>query len=161
MIIMILVIVIFILILQNIKLQVDTSPTSPVEEINYNTKYIKKDYLLTSTELKFYKLLKTITDELNLTICPQVALYEILRNKDFKDFNKIQSKSIDFVIAEPNLKIKMCIELDDSSHYQKKRIKRDEFINKLFDDLGIRLIRIPLQSFYDLEDLKCKIKECL
>ena len=42
MIIMILVIVIFILILQNIKVQGDTSPTSPVEEINYNTKYIKK-----------------------------------------------------------------------------------------------------------------------
>ena len=31
--------------------------------------------------LKVYKQLKKITDELGLTICPQVTLYEILRNK--------------------------------------------------------------------------------
>ena len=96
-----------------------------------------------------------------MIICPQVPLYEIVRNKNFKDFNKIQSKSIDFVITEPNLKIKLCIELDDSSHYQNKRIQRDEFINKLFNDLDLKLIRIPVQNFYNLEDLKLKIKESL
>lgn len=131
------------------------------ENINYNEKYAKKDYLLTQTELKFYKLLKQITDELNLVICPQVTLYEIVNIKDYKGFSKIQSKSIDFVIAEPNLKIKLCIELDDYTHKRGKRIKRDEFINKLFDDLGIKLIRIPVQNYYNLEELKNKIKEGL
>lgn len=160
-IILVLIIIIIILILKNIKLKNTMSPTLPKEEINYDTKYVKRDYLLTQTELKFYKLLKTITDEMNLTICPQVPLYEILRNKDYKDFNKIQSKSIDFVITEPNLKIKMCIELDDASHYQAKRLQRDEFINKLFTDLDIKLIRVPVKSFYDLEELKSKIQESL
>ena len=131
------------------------------ENINYNEKYAKKEYLLTQTELKFYKLLKQITDELNLIICPQVTLYEIVNIKDYKGFNKIQSKSIDFVIAEPNLKIKLCIELDDYTHKRSKRIKRDEFINKLFNDLGIKLIRIPVQNYYNLEELKTKIKESL
>ena len=134
---------------------------SNLENINYNEKYIKKDYLLTKTELKFYKSLKQITDELNLVICPQVTLYQIVQNKNFKDFNKIQSKSIDFVIAEPNLKIKLCIELDDYTHQKSKRIKRDEFINKLFTDLNIKLIRIQVQNFYNLEELKNKIKESL
>lgn len=129
--------------------------------INYNEKYVKKDYLLTQTELKFYKSLKQITDELNLVICPQVTLYQIVNNKNYKDFNKIKSKSIDFVIAEPNLKIKLCIELDDYTHKQSKRIKRDDFINNLFNDLGIKLIRIPVQNYYDLEDLRNKIKESL
>lgn len=132
-----------------------------VENMNYSEKYTKKHYLLTQTELKFYKLLKQITDELNLVICPQVTLYQIVQNKNYKDFSKIQSKSIDFVIAEPNLKIKLCIELDDYTHNSNKRIKRDEFINKLFNDLEIKLIRIPVQSYYDLEDLKNKIKESL
>ena len=131
------------------------------ENINYNEKYTKKDYLLTQTELKFYKLLKQITDELNLVICPQITLYEIVKNKDYRDFGKIQSKSIDFVITEPNLKIKLCIELDDYTHTRGKRIKRDEFINKLFDDLGIKLIRIPVQNYYNLEELKNKIQESL
>ena len=105
--------------------------------------------------------MKQITDELNLVICPQVTLYQIVQNKNFKDFNKIQSKSIDFVIAEPNLKIKLCIELDDYTHQKSKRIKRDEFINKLLTDLNIKLIRIQVQNFYNLEELKNKIKESL
>lgn len=46
--------------------------------VDYNEKYLKKEYLLTQTELKFYKLLKQITDELNLSICPQVSLYQNL-----------------------------------------------------------------------------------
>lgn len=129
--------------------------------MDYNEKYVKKDYLLTQTELKFYKLLKQITDELNLTLCPQVSLYQIVNSKNYKDFNRIQNKCIDFVITEPNLKIKLCIELDDYTHTRDKRIKRDEFINKLFDDLGIKLIRISVQNYYNLEELKNKIKESL
>lgn len=129
------------------------------ESINYNEKYTKKEYLLTQTELKFYKLLKQITDELNLVICPQVTLYEIVNNKNYRDFGKIQSKSIDFVITEPNLKIKLCIELDDYTHTKGKRIKRDKFINKLFNDVGIKLIRIPVQNYYNLEEIKQKIQE--
>lgn len=131
------------------------------ENINYSEKYVKKDFLLTQTELKFYRLLKQITDELNLVVCPQVALYQVVQNKNFKDFNKIQNKSIDFVIAEPNLKIKLCIELDDYTHRREKRIKRDEFLNKLFNDLEIKLLRIPVQNYYNLEELKKKIEESL
>lgn len=158
----ILIIIIIILVFIDIKKQSDTSTIlSEVESENYSNKYLKKDFLLTVTELKFYKLLKTITDELNLVICPQVPLYEIVRNKNFKDFNKIQSKSIDFVITDPNLKIRMCIELDDYSHHQVRRIKRDIFIEKLFKDLDLKLIRIPVQNFYNVDDLRCKIKESL
>lgn len=161
MITLILIVIILVLIFKNAQLKGTMSPTLSNNEINYNTKYTKREYLLTETELKFYKLLKKITDEMNLTICPQVTLYEILQNKDYKDFNKIQSKSIDFVITEPNLKIKLCIELDDQSHYKNKRIQRDIFINKLFNDLNIKLLRIPVQNFYNLDELKCKIKESL
>jgi len=161
MITLILIIIIFVLLLRNAEPRKNIIQTLPKEENNYNDKYIKREYLLTETELKFYKQLKKITDELNLTICPQVTLYEILRSKKYKDFNKIQSKSIDFVITEPNLKIKLCIELDDPSHLKNKRIQRDVFINELFHDLDIKLLRIPVQNFYDLENLKCKIKESL
>lgn len=124
------------------------------QKINYNEEYEKKEYLLTPTELKFYKVLKNITNEQNLLICPQVALYEIIQNKDFKDFNRIASKTIDFVITEPNLRIKFCIELDDYSHNQPKRKKRDAFVNKLFNDTNVKLIRIPVQNYYNKEELK-------
>lgn len=130
-----------------------------VNKINYSEKYVKKEYLLTPTELKFYKILKNITDELNLVICPQVAMYEIVKNRNFKDFNKIASKTIDFVICEENLKIKLCIELDDYTHNREKRKQRDEFINNLFKDTNIKILRIKVQNYYDKEELKNKIKE--
>lgn len=153
------ILMLMIILLEEIIKKRNNSPTP--QNINYKNKYIKKEYLLTQTELKFYKLLKNITDEMGLIICPQIPLYEIVKNVELKDFNKIQSKSIDFVITEPNLKIKICIELDDYSHLREKRKERDNFVNKLFNDLDIKLIRMPVQNFYNLEELKNKIKESL
>lgn len=123
--------------------------------------YDKKIYLLTSDELKFYKLLKPIVNRNELNLFTQVALYEIVKAKDIKDFNKIKSKSIDFVITDLNCKIKICIELDDASHLKDSRQKRDIFIETLFNDLGIKLLRIPVQRYYDLTTLEAKIKELL
>lgn len=128
---------------------------------NYNEKYEKSDYLLTKNELKFYRILKQITDKLGYSLFCQVALYEIVKNKNYKDFNKIRSKSIDFVITQENCKILLCIELDDTTHEQRKRIERDNFINKLFKELNIKLLRVPVQNFYNMEELENKIKESI
>ena len=56
-----------------------------IKNNNYKEDYEKKEYLLTPTELKFYKLLKTITDELNYTLFTQIALYEIVNCKNLKN----------------------------------------------------------------------------
>lgn len=158
----ILIILIIILILDIIKNKMETEEkVDESKDINYSKLYEKKEYLLTPTELKFYKLLKSITDKIELSLFTQVSLYSIVKNKDFKNFNKIKSKSIDYVITEKNCKIKLCIELDDKSHNNQKRIERDEFINKLFDDLNIKLLRIPVESYYNIEKLEQKIKESL
>lgn len=124
-----------------------------------NNSYTKKEYLLTPTELKFYKVLKQVTDEMNFIICPQVAIYEIVKSQNHKSFNKISRKTIDFVITEPNLKIKCCIELDDYTHNRQKRIERDNFLNNLFKNVGIKLIRVKVQQYYNIEELKKLIEQ--
>lgn len=129
--------------------------------INYSEKYSKSEYLLTKTELKFYRIIKQITNKLGCSLFCQVSLYQIVNSKNYKDFNKIKSKSIDFVITQENCKILLCIELDDSTHEKKKRIERDNFIDNLFKDLGIKLLRIPVQNYYNIEELENKIKESL
>lgn len=48
--------------------------------------YDKKIYLLTSDELKFYKVLKPIVNRNELNLFTQVALYEIVKAKDIKNF---------------------------------------------------------------------------
>lgn len=132
-----------------------------IENENLSSLYEKKTYLLTQDELKFYKLLKSITNKNNLNLFSQVALYEIIKSKNIKDFNKIKSKTIDFVITDVNCKIKLCIELDDPTHIKENRQKRDEFVDNLFKELNIKLIRIPVQSYYNLNKLENKIKESL
>ena len=132
-----------------------------IENEDLSSLYEKKTYLLTQNELKFYKLLKNITDKNNLNIFCQVALYEIIKSKNIKDFNKIKSKTIDFVITDVNCKIKLCIELDDPTHIKENRQKRDEFVDNLFKELNIKLIRTPVQSYYNLNELENKIKESL
>ena len=136
----------------------NTNLYNETKEINTEA-YEKKEYLLTKNELKFYKQLKKITDKYNLTIFAQVSLYQIIKNKEYKDFNKIKSKSIDFVITESNGKIKICIELDDKSHNNNNRKERDNFINTIFRQANIKLLRIPVQEFYNLEELEKKITE--
>lgn len=137
------------------------------EEFNYNKYYKPKRYVITLNELKFYTILMEIAKELDLIVFSQVSLYNIVHirnNLDFRTkttyFNKIAAKSIDFVLVDKlDCKIKLCIELDDSTHNQKKRIERDNFINQLFKDLEINLLRYPVYNVYYKETLKTKIIE--
>lgn len=125
---------------------------------NYYKYFSKKEYLLTPTELKFYNLLKQITDKLNLNLFCQVSMYEIIKCKDYKHFNKIRSKCIDFVITEKNCKIRCCIELDDYTHNSNKRKKRDLIVDNIFKSSNVNLIRIKVQNYYNLNELEDKIK---
>lgn len=161
-IVIIIILVIIITVLER-KLNNVNTKDEKVENLvnNYNEKYEKSEYLLTKNELKFYRILKQITNKLGYSLFCQVALYEIIKSKEYKDFNKIKSKSIDFVITQENCKILLCIELDDASHEKGKRIERDNFVNQLFKDLEIKLLRIPVQNFYNMEELEQKIKESI
>lgn len=108
-----------------------------------------------------------IAKELDLVLFSQVSLYNILETKsnlEYKTktiyFNKIASKSIDFVLVDKkNCRIKLCIELDDSTHKQEKRIQRDKFIDELFKSLEINLLRYPVYKVYYKDTLKRKIQE--
>ena len=132
------------------------------ENIDYKKYYRPKRYVITKNELNFYTALLEVAKELDLIVFSQVSLYNILETKsnlDYKTktifFNKIASKSIDFVLVDKkDCRIKLCIELDDNTHKKEKRIERDNFINKLFKDLEIDLLRYPLYNIYYKDTLK-------
>ena len=136
-------------------------------KIEYKKMYKPRKYLITLNELKFYKILLQVANELDLVVFAQVSLYNILQTQEKLDyktkekyFRRIASKSIDFVLADPNnCRIRLCIELDDSTHKRPERIKRDKFINDLFKELEISLLRYPIYNIYYKEALKNKIQE--
>ena len=147
----------------------DITSKQPYNErptINYKKYYKAKRYIITLNELKFYNVLLEIAKELDLILFAQVSLYNIIKMQDDLDFrtetiffNKIAAKTIDFVLVDKtNCRIKLCIELDDSTHRKKKRIQRDEFINDLFKNLDINLLRYPVYPVYYKETLKKQIQ---
>lgn len=133
-------------------------------EKNYKDIYKPKKYIITLTELNFYNILLEIAKELDLILFSQVSLYNIIETKynNQSAFNKIKSKTIDFVLVDKNnCRIKLCIELDDYTHNRYDRIERDKFINKLFSDLEIDLIRFKASNYYNKEALKKRIQESI
>lgn len=135
-----------------------------INKINYKEIYKPKRYVITLNELNFYSILIDIVKELDMILFSQVALYNIIETKGNNQaaFNKIRSKTIDFVIVDKNnCRIKLCIELDDNTHKKQNRIERDKFVNQLFNDLNINLIRFKVSNYYNKEALKKRIQESM
>ena len=169
--ILLIIVLIFIIIKNSNKNGDESNPLSPNVDINknlidYKRYYKPKRYITTLNEMKFYTVLLEIVKELDYILFSQVSLYNIVSMQDNLDystrtryFNKIASKSIDFVLVDEKCRIKLCIELDDTTHNQRNRIERDRFINELFKELDIPLLRYPVYNTYYKETLKKRIQE--
>ena len=134
-----------------------------VIEKKENLPYNLYQNIFTDSERFFYKVLKEITYTMDIIIMTKVRLADIIYTNeyDYKYFNKIKSKHIDFVLIDNNGKIKLLIELDDKSHENYERKERDKFLNEIFENLNIDLLRIQAKYIYNIEELKSKIKESL
>lgn len=132
-----------------------------IEKYNKLDNYVTKKYIMTQTELQFYRELKKVTDKLNLTIFSQVNLERIVQVKDnnTKDRNRIKSRSIDYTIVNnENCKVICCIELDDYTHNSQKAKINDHFKDELFKKVNIPLHRIKVNNNYNLEQIENILK---
>lgn len=125
----------------------------PAQEEKYP--YEKQEYLLTATELKFYRVLKPICDERNLAVFAKVRLEDLVTVPQYV-FNNwkwrgyIRSRHIDFVLCDAsNLKIRCAVELDDWHHGFFKNQQIDERKNKIMRDAGLPLVRVKTNQTYD------------
>ena len=127
--------------------------TTPQEENQTEIKlekipYIRKN-LMTKNEWNFYKQLKPVADELNLSVLCKTRVADLvdiekgLTKSEWQTaFNRINKKHIDFILCKPeNLYPILLIELDDSSHDTEPRKQRDKFIEKVLDKAGYKLLR--------------------
>lgn len=122
------------------------------QNVNIKEYPYKSKLLLTKTEYAFFKELKKITDEKQYMICPKVRLEDFIEVTNKSELLKyrgyIKSRHIDFLICDKNLHILFAIELDDYTHNTDKAKETDEFKNKLFDKIGIKLYRIRVNNNY-------------
>ena len=74
------------------------------------------------------------------------------KSEYMKYFGKIKAKHIDFILCKKeNLYPELLIELNDNSHKKEDRIKRDEFVKKIADKVGYKMIFV--NGTGDLEDI--------
>jgi Protein of unknown function (DUF2726) len=131
--------------------------------------YQKKEYLLTITENKFYKVLKRVAEENNCRINTKVRLEDLLevsRNMDYGTRygfrNRIKSRHIDFVLCDQRgIQPLLAIELDDYSHNRWDRKRRDEFVDQALRDAGLPILHIPVQNFYYPNEIRELIRNSL
>jgi very-short-patch-repair endonuclease len=131
-----------------------------IKEVGYQP-YAKKNYFFSVSELRFYELLKEITDN-HYYVFPKVRICDIIQTKEngnYSNFNRIKSKHVDFLICTKDpITSKIIIELDDKSHNQPKRQDRDDFVDEIFANAGIPIVHIKVQYEYNKDEIAEKLK---
>ncbi|MGL1605092.1 DUF2726 domain-containing protein [Vibrio parahaemolyticus] len=132
---------------------VDNSPKIievPLPNTGNKTNFVphkKSTYLATKTERKFYKVLQELIPD-EYVIHSQVSLMALVQPTNFKDNSRTWAKRMDYVITDRDTKVLAVIELDDSSHRQKKRQERDIYVNNALNEHH-PLLRFEARSSYD------------
>jgi len=129
--------------------------------------YQKQKSILTDSESVFYKvLIKAVGSQYHIFAKVRLADFVWLANESETQkyhLNQILGKHVDFLLCDNNsLSPMLCIELDDKSHELPDHQERDNFKNKLFESIGMPLLRVKLQNgysssyLYDLIEWKLK-----
>jgi very-short-patch-repair endonuclease len=119
--------------------------------------YRAKQYLFSRSEHEFLRVLQQKIDTNRYLIFPKVRLADFIEvtvngNEYQGWWNKIKSKHIDFLVWDvQSNKISLAIELDGKSHGTDKMQERDEFVNKLYKQVGVRLERVQVGSDFATE----------
>lgn len=108
-------------------------------QINTSNIYQKKS-LMTSYEYSFYLKIKDL--EAQYKIIPQLNLATIVdKNRTYKYRNEL-FRIVDFAIFNYDYsEILLLIEINDKTHYQKKRKERDKRVQNICERIGVPLIK--------------------
>jgi hypothetical protein len=118
--------------------------------------YRIKEGLMTKAEKNFFDVLEKTVDN-RYYIVPQVNLASLVfvsGTKYFKTFlNKIDRKTVDFVLFNRQFTPVVVIELDDSSHDEISRRRRDDFVDRVMSRVGLKIVHIKTAYTYDPEEI--------
>lgn len=140
---------------QNQPKQKETEPE--IEETTQSYTYTKK-CLMTATEKKFFAAIKNAVGE-DYTILPQINLATIIEKQgDFKYQNELY-RNIDFGVFDKDYNCVLLIEINDETHNEPKRKKRDAKVKEITQCAGITLIPFYTKYGVNQDYITKRIKE--
>lgn len=89
--------------------------------------------------------------QLTRLIAPEPGL---TRGERARHRNKIDRKTVDFVVADGEWKPMVAIELDDRSHERGDRRRRDADVERWLGQAGVRLVRVAVRREYDVAEVR-------
>ena len=114
--------------------------------------YRLREPFLTSTELALFRLLNDLMGE-RYFVCPKVSLNDIFYiarpNENVHFFNKFFRKHVDFLLCDrgallPAFGVELARPISKGGARE-----ADKFLDELFNDAGLPLVRIPSKESYD------------
>lgn len=150
----------------------DSEPQMKEEEQEPLPKKAVYPYRLTKSifspkEWYFYRDVLPIAKKLGLTVFTKMRLADLLYipegTKDYmKWFNRIKAKHIDFIFVDSEMTIKLLVEIDDPTHNRADRKERDEEVDEIFRQQGIKVLHLRAWGKqYGAEDLETIITNAL
>lgn len=116
--------------------------------------------ILTDAEAKFFHSLEQAVNGQYL-VWPQLPLWTFIetRSNDRRSVtsftNRINLKRIDFCLVDLQTRaIRMAIELDDRTHQQVKRQRRDALVEAVLKQVGVPLVRFSGARAYDVQIIR-------
>ncbi|MDR0522272.1 MAG: DUF2726 domain-containing protein [Planctomycetaceae bacterium] len=119
-----------------------------------------KKPLLTQNEIEFFYCLIRAFPEKHITV--QTALSAIVETDEYKDRSQFRTYYADFVICDQKTFIpEMVIELDDKTHFYKKREEQDKRKNEVLYNANIPLYRYTAKANYTTAEIQKTIEPIL
>jgi very-short-patch-repair endonuclease len=123
--------------------------------------YVAKP-LLTENEKAWFKAIRAAVPHAH--VFAQVALNQLVRaeGQKFRSAqNRIDPRSLDFVLLNPDLAVLLAIEIDDKSHNSQKPQAADASKDKALHDAEITLLRFPATPVLSEEEIKRRVVEAI
>lgn len=127
--------------------------------------YRLRDDFLSPAELNFYRVLCDVVED-RATVFAKVGMGDLFyvprQDNQFGAWNRINRKHLDFVLSDARTSRPLvAIELDDRSHSRADRSQRDEFIERVFAQSGLPLLRFPARRTYNRREIEGQLSQYL
>jgi hypothetical protein len=118
---------------------------------------LKQKYFFSVAERSFYEILRRLA--FDYTVFAKVRLADVVHVSKGSGawqshFNRISSKHLDFLLCDQNLAPVVAIEFDDSSHDEKDRQSRDDFVDQVLASAALPIIHVRAKRGYALDEVR-------
>ncbi|TWT35230.1 hypothetical protein KOR34_01180 [Posidoniimonas corsicana] len=139
---------------------------SPPQDSQEKSPYTAQPRLISAGELRFYHTVLEPSFGNRFYIGVQVPMTAVLRVNDEQwdraAGRRIRQKRLDFVLAyAKTFRVAAVVELDDLSHRDSERRRRDRFVGRALQEAGVLLIRIPVYRKYDAKRIRAIVNRRL